>query len=132
MRALWRATRRRDRAGDRRSRSTRYRRAGARGDLGDAEPELLVDHHDLAARDRLAVDQQVDGLAGEPVEGHDRAGPERERLADRHARAADLDRELDRHVVQALELGRAAGRLGGPDRGLEGNVVDWIAHLTEP
>src|SRR4051794_13683963 len=73
-------------------------------DLGDAQPELLVDDDDLAAGDRPAVDQQVDGFAGEPVERDDRTRAERERLADGHRRAADLDGELDGHVVQALKV----------------------------
>src|SRR5689334_23196796 len=48
-------------------------------DLGHAEAELLVEHHDLASRDRLAVDQQVHGLAGELVERDDRAGAQGQR-----------------------------------------------------
>ena len=58
-------------------------RRARRDDLGDPQAELLVDHHDLAARDRPAVDQQVDGLAGQAVERDDRARAERQRLADR-------------------------------------------------
>jgi hypothetical protein len=73
--------------------------------IGDAQAELLVDDDDLATRDRLAVDQQVDGLAGQPVQRHDRPGAELQRLADRHVRAADLDRQLHRHVVQVVEVG---------------------------
>ena len=80
------------------------RRGAPRDDLGDPQAELLVDDHDLAARDRLAVDQQVDGLAGQPVQRDDRAGAERERLADRHPRAADLHGQLDGDVAQAVEL----------------------------
>src|SRR4051812_40018007 len=109
-------------------------RAVGREHLGDAQAELLVDHDDLAAGDRLAVDQQVDGLAGEPVERHDGAGPEGERLADRHPRAADLHRELHLHVVQARELlggHRVRSRRGlrwTGGRGFEGCVIDSLGH----
>src|SRR3954468_2242130 len=48
------------------------RRAPA-DDLGDAYAELVVDDDDLAARDQRAVDQQVDGAAGHPVELDDRS-----------------------------------------------------------
>ena len=101
--------------------------------LGHAEAEFLVDHDDLSARDRLAVDQQVNRLAGEPVERHDRARAERERLPDGHLRAPDLDRQLHRHVVQAGELlgrdGTRSLRLDGAGRGgLEGCVVDSFSH----
>ena len=110
------------------------RRRVLRGEhFGDAQAELLVDHDDLAAGDRLAVDQQVDGLAGEPVEGHDRPRAQRERLADGHPRATHLDGQLDGHVVQARELlgrdGRGSRRLHGPGRGgLEGCVIDGFGH----
>src|SRR3954470_8741024 len=82
----------------------RLARALGREHLGNPQAELLVDHDDLPAGDRLAVDQEVDGLAGQPVERHDRPGAERERLADGHLRTTDLDRELHRHVVQAGQL----------------------------
>ena len=45
-------------------------------DLGDAQAELLVDDDDLAAGDRAAVDQQVDGLVGQAVQRDDRARAE--------------------------------------------------------
>src|SRR4051794_9559943 len=75
-----------------------------RDDVGDAQAELLVDHDDLALRDDLAVDEQVDRLAGEPVQGDDRARRERQRLADRHGGAADLDGQLDGDVDDAAEV----------------------------
>src|SRR3954471_7572951 len=111
----------------------RLGRALGREHLGDPQAELLVDHDDLAAGDRLAVDQKVDGLAGQPVERHDRPGAERQRLADGHLRATDLDRELHRHVVQAGELlgrdGRRSSLLQRPGRGgLEGGVIDGFSH----
>ena len=112
----------------------RTRRRLGREHFRDPQAELLVDHDDLAAGDRLAVDQQVDGLAGEPVEGHDRPRAERERLADRHLRATDLDRELHRHVVQARQLlgrdrARSRDRLHDAGRGgLEGCVIDGFGH----
>src|SRR3954466_10393635 len=71
-------------------------------DLRDPQPEFLVDDDDLAARDRLPVAREVQGLPGEPVERDDRARTEGERLADGHAGAADLDGELDRDVLEAL------------------------------
>jgi hypothetical protein len=52
------------------------------GDLRAAQAELLVAHDHLAARDRLAGDQEVDALAREPVERDDRAGAEGRRLGD--------------------------------------------------
>src|SRR4051794_2227896 len=75
--------------------------------LGDAQAELLVDDDDLAPRDRAAVDQQVDRLARHAVQRDDGARAESERVADRHARAADLDGELDGHAVEAGEVGVA-------------------------
>src|SRR5919197_1768341 len=62
-----------------------------RHDFGNAQPELLVDHHDLAARNALAVHQQVDGLAGQAVQAHDRARAEAQRLADGHLGETDLN-----------------------------------------
>src|SRR3954467_13511861 len=68
--------------------------------FGDAQPELLVDDDDLAARDALAVHQEVHGLARQAVQAYDRARAEAQRLADGHAGAADLARQLDRDVFQ--------------------------------
>src|SRR5687767_1331269 len=42
-------------------------------DFGDADAELLVDDDHLAAGDERAVDQDVDGSPGRPVELDDRA-----------------------------------------------------------
>ena len=92
------------RAALRRRRAAAPARARRRHDLRHAQAELLVDHDDLAAGDRPPVHQQVDGLARQPVERHDRSGTERQRLADGHARAADLHGELHRDVVQALKF----------------------------
>src|SRR5215207_475783 len=116
MRALWRLL------------GVEVRPALAGHDLGNAQPELLVDHDDLAAGDRLAVDQQVDRLAREAVQRDDRAGAERERLADRHARAADLDGELDGDVAQPLEVVRDVGghAVARGDGRLERDVVDGL------
>src|SRR3982074_3169921 len=41
--------------------------------LGDAEAELLVDHHHLAARDGGAVDEQINRFASHSVERDDRS-----------------------------------------------------------
>src|SRR3954449_7016498 len=76
-------------------------RGGGADDLGHAQAELLVDDDDLATRDRAAVDREVYRLARHAVQGDDGPRSEAERVADRHARAADLDGELDRHGVQA-------------------------------
>src|SRR5437870_2987199 len=77
-------------------------------DVGQADAELVVHHHRLAARDRLPVDEHVERLAGELLELDHRAGPELEQLADGEPRAPDLDRHLERDVEQQLEV---AGRL---------------------
>ena len=47
---------------------------GVAHDLGDAHPKALVDDHDFAVRDEAVVDQDVDRLAGQSIELHDRAG----------------------------------------------------------
>src|SRR5947209_10418231 len=82
-------------------------------DLGDAEAELLVDHDDLAPRDRSAVDEKVDGLAGHAVERDDQALAELERLADGHPRPPDLDRQVDRDSAQPVQVAGAARRRSG-------------------
>src|ERR1700757_4347682 len=101
-------------------------------DFSDSQAELLVDHDDLAARDRRAVDEQVHGLARHPVQRHDRALSQLERLADGHPRAPHLDRQVDRDVAQApqvVELVRR--RLGGGDSGgsVELLQLELVAHL---
>ena len=49
------------------------RRRRARDQLGHADAEILIDRHDLAARDQLVIHQQIDRTAGEPIEFDDRA-----------------------------------------------------------
>ena len=73
------------------------------GDLGDPQAEVLVDHDDLAAGDQAAVDQQVGGAAGGPVQLEDGAGRQLEQLAHRHPGAADLDGHLHVDAVQQLD-----------------------------
>ena len=58
-------------------------------DLGDAQAELLVDDHHLAAGDGSAVDQQIHRFAGEPLERDDRAGAQ---LAASRRRSCGCDR----------------------------------------
>ena len=80
-----------------------------RDDVRDAQAELLVDRDHLAVGDGVAVDQQVDGLPGHPVEGDDRSGAHLERLADGHRRPPELDGELDGDVEHGAEIeGRRA------------------------
>src|SRR5690242_1945859 len=88
----------------------RLRRAQVAEHLGHAQAELLVDHDDLAARDRGSVDEQVDRLAGHPVKRDDRPLSQLQRLADGHPRTAHLDAEVDRHCRQAAQVAeRVAG-----------------------
>src|SRR3954454_13298852 len=92
-------------------------------DLGDAQPELLVDDDDLAAGDRAAGDQQVDGLVGEPVQRDDRALAQAHRLAERHVGAADLHGELHGDVREAREVvAQRAGEVAGLGQGREFDV----------
>src|SRR5262249_36334035 len=56
------------------------------------------------------VDEQVDRIAGQPPDRDHAADPERQRVADRHPGAADLDCQLDRHVLQPAEIGAPVER----------------------
>ena len=80
----------------------------ASNDVGDADAEVLVDDHHFALGDRPAVDQDVDLLAGQLVELDDRAGGQGQDVADRQRRAADLDRDLEGHAEQEVDV--VAGR----------------------
>ena len=99
------------------------RGAGRAARPRDAEAELLVDRDDLAAGDAAAVDEQVDRLAGHLVRADDRAGADLERLADRHRRAADLDRQLDRHVEHHVEVAVQVGPRGDAGQRLVGDLA---------
>ena len=57
----------------------------------------------------LAVDEHVDRLAGVAVELQDRALAERQQLADRQRRAAELDRDRERHLEQQADVGSRGG-----------------------
>src|SRR4051812_6241625 len=83
---------------------------GGGDDLGDADTELVVDHHHLAAGDEGAVDQEVDRAAGDPVQLDDRAGGEGQQVPHRHASAAQLGGDAHLHVGQQVQrLGVAQG-----------------------
>src|SRR4051812_27195136 len=102
------------------------RAAAAGGHVGHAQAELLVDDDDLAAGDDAPVDQEVDGLAGHAVQADDGPGPEGQGLAERHPGPADLHRDLDADVGEALELARLPR--GGSGGGLQRREVDLVGH----
>ena len=105
-------------------------RLGARAteNLGQAQPELLVDHDDLATCNRGAVDEQIDGFAGHAVEGHDRPLPQLERLPDGESRPADLNRQVDRHVAQPAQV--LEGALGAADLRRGFQLFEWSLDPT--
>src|SRR4051812_39128455 len=73
-------------------------------DVGEADPELLVDDDDLALSDQAAVHEEVERLAGESFELDDRALSELEYLADRNLGAPQLDGELHRNVEDEVDV----------------------------
>ncbi|OEI69816.1 hypothetical protein Cus16_0432 [Curtobacterium sp. ER1/6] len=79
-------------------------RLGDVEDLGDADRVVLVDDDDLAVRDEPAVQEDVRGGAGAPVELDDGAGLHAEDVADRHPGAPDLDRQGHLDVVDPAEV----------------------------
>src|SRR5947209_10250052 len=78
--------------------------------------ELLLDQHDLAARDQPVVDVDVDRLADCAVELEHGAGSEPQQVADIHPGAAEHGRDLHRHVEHRFEIGSAAVRFAAVGR----------------
>src|SRR6185437_2161211 len=89
---------------------------GGADHVGQADAELLVDHHHLAMRDQGAVDEHVQRFAGGAVEFHHRALVELQQVADADARAADLHRQGHRHVEDHVEIDLAGARGGAAQR----------------
>src|SRR5690606_19737955 len=69
--------------------------------LAHAERELLVHHDYFAARDQPAIERDVDRLADQPVQLHDRADVQPQDVLDLHACRAERGDHLDLDVVQA-------------------------------
>src|ERR1700754_1831912 len=69
-----------------------------RDDVGQPDAELVVDHHDLALRDQVAVDEHVHRLTRERLEFDDGALRQLQDVLDRNARAAEFHRQLDGDV----------------------------------
>src|SRR6185437_11488049 len=94
---------------------------------------LFIDHDDLAARDRRPVDEQVDGLAGHPVQRDDRAVTQLERLADRHLRASHLNCHLDGHIAQPPQVSARAEVRGSLSRAIAQLFeFDFLGHWQAP
>src|SRR6202011_3454929 len=72
--------------------------------LADLHGELVVDDDHLTARDEDVVDVQVDGLARQLVELEHAPGRHRDDLAQRKLRLAQHRRDLQRHVVDQVEV----------------------------
>ena len=81
-----------------------------RDDVGQADAELVVDHHHLALRDQVAVDEHVHRLAGQRVELDHRALRQLQDVLDRDARAAELHRQLHRDVQDHVDVVAAPRR----------------------
>src|SRR5205823_4185807 len=73
------------------------------GDLGDANPEVVLDHDNLALCYQPAVDKQVDRLAGDAIELDYRSGRELQHVLNQHADPAQLDRYVERNVKDHVE-----------------------------
>src|SRR5947209_4549513 len=84
-------------------------------ELADLHRELVVDDHDLTARDEDVVDVQVDRLGRELVELEHAARRHGHDLAQRELRLAEHRGDLQRHVVDEIEVRMAGGR--GAHRG---------------
>src|SRR5690348_7987305 len=77
---------------------------GGADHVGQADAELLVDHHHLAVRDQRAVDEHVQRLAGGAVQLHHRALVQLQQVADADAGAADLHGQGHRHVEDHVQV----------------------------
>src|SRR5690606_17691422 len=65
---------------------------GRGDDVGEADAVFLFDHHHLALGDEVAVDEDVHGLARQPVELDHRALAQLQQVLDGEPGAAQLDR----------------------------------------
>ena len=81
-------------------------RSFGRDQLGNADAEAVVEHEDFATGDQPAVDEDVDGVAGELVERHDGALFELQHLFELHVGAAELDLEVELDVAEQFERSR--------------------------
>src|SRR6218665_3804326 len=77
---------------------------GGRHHIGQADAELVVDHHHLALGDQIAVDQHVHRLAGQCIELHHRALRQLQYVFDRHLGAPELHRQLHRDVQHPVDV----------------------------
>src|SRR5262245_1972426 len=82
--------------------------------LEDPDAAALADGDRLGARDQPAVDAHVERRAGDLVQGDDRSRAEASReLAQVHAGATELDRDVERHVMEQGFEPRGLECIGG-------------------
>ena len=77
---------------------------GSVHDLRDAQTVLIVDEHDFATRNELAVDAQIDWFFDLLVERDHAARDELQHVFEAHLRAPHFDRDGDLDVEQEIEV----------------------------
>src|SRR5271168_360349 len=89
---------------------------GGAHDIGEPDAEFLVDHHHFAACNAHAVHQYVERLARKAVKLDHRAGRQLQKVAHRHPRASDFERQRDRDIENQIQIHFLAAGAGGVGR----------------
>src|SRR5690606_18146806 len=90
--------------------------------FGEAYPIAVVHHHHLAMGDQAIVHVHIQGVARRPFKLHDGAGRQLQEIADRHARASDLQGQA--HVDVEHHVG------GGFDRWDSSGHADFLTKAS--